>query len=259
MKALILIAVIIAAFIQQTAFGQDTIYVSHNKITAVQFPAAINGPVTSNGNLIAITKQDNILALKAAGVGFQETNFSIKTSDGQSYKFPVAFSYGRAGRFKTISLNTIAAPSRRKPSAYDLAESLVGTNKISSVASDKHHSVKSQIGDITISGDNLFYKLKIRNRSNINFDVDFIRFYVRDLKTAKRTVTQEQEIYPLYTHGTDNHTIEGKSSALYVFALSKFPLAKDKALFVEVYERDGARHQYLKITQRDIERAKASK
>jgi hypothetical protein len=140
-----------------------------------------------------------------------------------------------------------------------LEERLVGTNKINSVASDKHHSVKSQIGDITISGDNLLYKLKLKNRSNINFDVDFIRFYVRDLKTAKRTVSQEREIYPLYTYGTDNGTIEGKSSALYVFALSKFPLPKDKVLFVEVYERNGARHQYLKVTQRDLDRAKPSK
>lgn len=259
MKASTILAVIIAAFFQLISSAQDTIYVSHNKITAVQFPAKIDGPIISNANLIATAKQDNILALKAAGIGFHATKFSVKTSDGRSYNFPVAFSYGRAGRFKTISSDALDVPSFRKLSPSNLAGRMARTGRINPISSDRHQSVKAQIGDVTISGDNLFYKLKLKNRSNINFDVDFIRFYVRDLKRAKRTVTQEQEIYPVFTYGTSDNTIEGKSTGVYVFALSKFPLPNDKALFVEIYERDGARHQYLKVTQRDLGRAKPSK
>ncbi len=259
MKALIIMAVIIAAFVQQTAFGQDTIYVSHNKITAVKFPAAIDGPITSNGNLIAMTKRDNILELKAEGTHFRQTNFIVKTSDGKLYDFPIAFSYGRAGRLKTLEPVKSTVIKNSKLTDSEIAEKLSRTGGIKSLASNKSHFIKSQIGDITISGDKLFYKLKIKNRSNINYDIDFIRFYIRDLKTTKRTVTQEQEIYPIHSSGTDNETIEGKSSAIYVFVLGKFPLAHDKALFVEVYEKDGARHQYLKIRQSDIDKAKPFK
>lgn len=127
------------------------------------------------------------------------------------------------------------------------------------IHADRSSKVRSQFGGITIQDDHLFFKLKLNNRSNINYDVDFIRFYIRDLKTAKRTVTQEQELHPVYSYGLNDRTIEGKTSAIYVFALSKFPISKDQALFAEVYEKNGGRHLYLKARHKDIGKARAYK
>ncbi|MEJ6979430.1 DUF4138 domain-containing protein [Pedobacter sp. P351] len=158
--------------------------------------------------------------------------------------------------FIVLSLQIVASAQSPATSPKSLmAQKIAGATNFQGIDNDKSGKVKSKLGKITISDDNLFVKLKIKNRSTLNFDIDFIRFYVRDLKTASRTVTQEQEIYPVSSYGPEQETVAGKSSEVYVFALKKFPLAKDKALFIEVYERNGGRHQYLKAKQTDIENA----
>ena len=147
----------------------------------------------------------------------------------------------------------------RKLSTSEICKTIAAGRKANMVSRDKNNKVISDLENITISGNQLFYKLRIKNRSNIGFDVDFIRFYVRDLKTAKRTVTQEIEIQPAYSYGTGDNSIEGKSSNVYVFAFEKFPLSPDKAFFIEVYERNGGRHQYLKVKPSDIFNARTLK
>lgn len=122
---------------------------------------------------------------------------------------------------------------------------------------DKSGKASAQLGSFWIYENTLYYTLKINNRSNINYDVDFIRFYVRDLKTAKRTVSQERELDPTYSYGTNDMGIEGQGSGQYVFALDKFPITKDQALFIEIYEKNGGRHLYLKAKQSHIENAKS--
>ncbi len=136
---------------------------------------------------------------------------------------------------------------------------IVKFRNFQTIKRDKSGRMTGKLGRIAISADTIFYRIKIKNKSNINYDIDFIRFYVRDIKTAKRTVTQEMEVYPIYSHGLDDDTIEGQSSTQYVFALNKVPLSKDKALFIELYEKDGSRHMYLKAEGTDLENARLIK
>lgn len=147
----------------------------------------------------------------------------------------------------------------RATSLSNTCSQIVKSRQFQTIRRDKSGKMTGKLGRIAISEDTIFYRIKIRNRSNINYDIDFIRFYVRDLKTAKRTVTQELEVYPLYAHGLEDDTIEGQSSSQYVFALKKVPLSKDKALFVELYENNGGRHMYLKAEGSDLENARLIK
>ena len=142
-------------------------------------------------------------------------------------------------------------------SLENICKKIYGIGSFDKSDRDKNGKASAQLGSFWVYENTLFYKLKVNNQSNINYDIDFIRFYVRDLKTAKRTVTQERELYPSYSYGTHDKTVDGQSSSQYVFALDKFPITKDKALFIEVYERDGGRHLYLKAKQSDIENAKS--
>lgn len=140
-----------------------------------------------------------------------------------------------------------------------ICSQIVKSGKFQTIKRDKSGKIAAKLGRVAISDDTIFYRIKIRNKSNINYDIDFIRFYVRDLKTARRTVSQELEIYPLYSYGIEDSTIDGQSSSEYVFALHKTPLSKDKALFIELYEDNGGRHMYLKADQSDIENARPVK
>lgn len=119
----------------------------------------------------------------------------------------------------------------------------------------KHSKMKASLKGIYISGNTLFFKMNLRNKSTISFDIDFVRFYIRDIKTAKRTVTQEQEMTPLASLGMGTKTVGGKDRKSLVFALNKFTLADSKTFVIEIYEKNGGRHLYLKIRNRDIENA----
>ncbi|MFB5946393.1 DUF4138 domain-containing protein [Albibacterium profundi] len=127
------------------------------------------------------------------------------------------------------------------------------------ISKDKNGKVKAKVGDITVSDNTLFYKVRLINQSNINFDIDFIRFFIRDLNVAKRTVTQERKLTPVSSYGVFDRTIEGNTRGQFVFALEKFAIAKDQALFIEIYEKKGGRHLYLKIKRSDIENARSVK
>ncbi|MET4082962.1 conjugative transposon TraN protein [Pedobacter sp. UYP30] len=240
------------------SFAQDTIYVNHNKITSIEFSSEIQSPLLVGNKIEAEIKHGNLLLLKATDKEFQFTNLEVNTMDGGIYKLPIAFSYGRAGRtkkLKPVVFNEIPKVADLNP-LFIVSEKIAEETRLKIVARTKSGKVSSDLGNITIADNVLFFRLNLKNGSNINYDVDFIRFYVRDLKTAKRTVTQEQEISPVYSYGIENKTVFGQQSQRYVFGLKKFAMAKDKALFVEVYERNGGRQLYLKVKQADIEDAK---
>lgn len=142
-------------------------------------------------------------------------------------------------------------------SMENICKRIYGQRTFYKIDRDKSGKVSARLGGFHIRDNILYYKVKIENRSNINYDIDFIRFYVRDLETAKRTVTQERELETVHSYGTGNNTVEGQHSEQYVFALDKFPITKDKALIMEIYEKNGGRHLYLKAKQSDIENASA--
>lgn len=150
-------------------------------------------------------------------------------------------------------------PAAKSVSLSNACSLIVKSRNFQTIRRDKSGRMTGKLGQIAISADTIFYRIKIKNKSNINYDIDFIRLYVRDVKTAKRTVTQELEVYPIYSYGLDDDTIEGRSSSQYVFALNKVPLSKNKALFIELYEKDGGRHMYLKAEGADLENARLIK
>lgn len=262
MKSLKLIILLCLCFVQAVVFAQDTVFVSFDKVTSIAFPSGIKDPINIEGDIITTVVKDNTLGLRAAEKGFTGARLQLTTADGSVYDFPVVYSYGRAGKLIRIarlpSYHQKAVPVKSN-TIESISRSIAKDKKFNRVSHDKNGKIKSDLGSIAISGDTLFYKIRLSNRSNISYDIDFIRFYVRDLERAKRTVTQEQEIYPVYSYGLDNPSIEGKARDTLVFALNKFPITSDKALFVEVYEKNGGRHLYLKVKQSDIEKARVFK
>lgn len=86
------------------------------------------------------------------------------------------------------------------------------------------------------------------------FDVDFVIFKIVDKKIVKRTAMQEQVICPLRAFNYLTR-VDGKKSGRTVFALPKFTLPDDKKLVVEMYEKQGGRHQVFEIENEDLVRA----
>ena len=72
-----------------------------------------------------------------------------------------------------------------------------------------------------------------------------------DKKTAKRTATQETVLYPIRSYN-EQLKIEGNRNVRTVFALKKFTFDDSKILLVEWYEKNGGRHQSIRVDSQDI-------
>lgn len=255
MKTLKLIAFAVLGFFN-LAKANDTVFVSQDRSTELLFDQAVAIVNPVNPSLLFEVK-GQALTLKAQSTDFAPTNLSVKTIDGKQYKFDLLYSYGRAGE-KVKANHPEKNFLQAKPiKELSLAERLRNIRSMKSIDRSSNAKMIAKVGKVYVSSDRFLFKLHIENRSNINYDIDFVRFYIRDLKTAKRTVTQERELYPVEQFGTACNSVKPGLSYNYVFTLKKFPISKDKGLFIEIYEKNGGRHLYLAIKQKDITRAKS--
>ena len=119
---------------------------------------------------------------------------------------------------------------------------------------DKKYGMRFRLDGLFIRDNVMYYRIKMKNQSNINYDIDQLRFFIRDRKKAKRTATQEIEIKPLCVQN-DTPTIKGQSEHIFVFALPKFTIPDQKYLAVQFMEKNGGRHLELNVKDRKITKA----
>ena len=106
------------------------------------------------------------------------------------------------------------------------------------------------------SHNGLFYiHTQTKNSSNVPFDTDFIRFKIVDKKVAKRTAIQETVIDPVRSYN-EILVIGGKSTVRTVYTVPQFTIPDDKILVIELVEKNGGRHQTIRVENSDIVAAK---
>ena len=100
----------------------------------------------------------------------------------------------------------------------------------------------------------IYYQLDLQNGSPIDYDINFLRFYIRDKKKAKRTAVQENEITPLYVAGNIS-CLKANTHNSIVVALNKFTIPDAKYLAIEIVEKNSGRNLLMKVNNRKIIKA----
>jgi conjugative transposon TraN protein len=250
--------------------------VSFSKTVHVIFPASVRYVDLGSSSLIAgkADGAENVIRVKAAVQGFErETNFSVITDEGSFYSFNVKYADepeklnvemadfihdGEAVNRPNNSLDIyIRELGNESPKVVNLImKSVYKSNRreIKHIGS-KRFGIQLLLKGVYTYNDFLYFHLQTKNASQVPFDMDFIRIKIVDKKVAKRTAIQEQVIYPVraYRH---NIRIPGKTTERTIFALPKFTIPDGKHLIVELYEKNGGRHQRFTVENEDIVRAK---
>ncbi len=120
---------------------------------------------------------------------------------------------------------------------------------------DKSYGIKMLMDGLFIKDNVLYCRLKLQNNSSINYDIEQLRFFIRDEKKSKRTATQELEINPINVNG-DTGAVTAQTEKVFVFALPKFTIPDKKYLAIELMEKSGGRHLRLQVHNRTIVRAR---
>ena len=97
----------------------------------------------------------------------------------------------------------------------------------------------------------LLFTFEIENKSRLPYDIDYIRYYIVDRKTAKLTASQEVDQQALFS---ENYAprIEGNDKMKYVIAFDKFTIPDDKFFRIEINEKNGGRHVLFDLENSDI-------
>ena len=119
----------------------------------------------------------------------------------------------------------------------------------------KRFGIQQTLMGIYVNNSFFYFHIQIKNSSNVPFAVDFITFKIVDKKVAKRTAIQEQVIYPVRAYNKVTE-VKGMSTERTVFAMDKFTIPNDKQLVVELFEKNGGRHQSFIVDNSNIVGAK---
>ncbi|MFP3832083.1 conjugative transposon protein TraN [Chryseobacterium sp. SIMBA_028] len=246
--------------------------ITYNKTTHLLFPSPIRYVDLGSNDLIASKADEigNVLRIKSSVKDFdEETNFSVITQDGKFYTFDVLYSsYPETLNYDLLKLQRT---TEKGYSTDVLFEELAGGS--SSLTEDmmrilykntkrptKHISTKSfgiqfLLNSLYVDDGKFYFIIQVKNTSNINYNVDFINFKIADKKRLKRTVVQDKVLTPLRSYEpitVVNHQSEIKA----IYLLDQFTLLDGQVLEIEIFERNGGRHQKIRIKNKDLINAK---
>lgn len=252
------------------------IEVTYDKTTHIIFPSAVRYVDLGSPNLIAgkADGAENVIRVKATVKNFRtETNFSVITESGSFFTFNVKYAdeplllniemkdfihdgsaVNRPNNALDIYLTDLGSESPRL--VYLISRSVHKNNnrEVKHIGS-KSFGIQLLLRGLYTHNGLLYFHTQIRNTSNVPFDVDFVTFKIVDKQVAKRTAIQEQIIFPLraYNYAT---RVAGSRDERTVFTLEKFTIPDDKQLVVEVFEKNGGRHQSFTVENADLVRAR---
>jgi conjugative transposon TraN protein len=237
--------------------------ITWNKTTNLIFPYAIKSVDRGSQDVLAqkVKGVENILLVKAGKENFAETNLSVITSDGKIYSFILRYSNNPSLLNISFSQDTtlegavaLLQPGNNEAQMQLTAERIANEKRMPYRLGDHKFGMNLQLNGIYTKKDVVFYRLQIENRSNIGYDIDMLRFCIRDKKESKRTASQEVELQPLYICN-DTTAIKGQSNRTFVFALPKFTIPDKKYLSIQLMEQNGGRHLQLRVHNRRIVKA----
>ena len=252
------------------------VQVTFAKTVHIIFPSAVRY-VDLGSNWIIVGKADgaeNVIRVKATTEGFPgETNFSVICEDGSFYSFNARYAHepemlniemkdflenGDTTDFSHTRMNIYF---RELGNESPLLVKLIMQSIYKEDRREIRHLGCKRFGVQFLlksvhSHNGLFYfHTETRNRSNVAFRTDFIRFKIVDKKVPKRTAIQERVIDPVRSYNEVLVT-EGKSDVRTVYAVPQFTIPDDKLLVIELFEKDGGRHQTIRVENADLVAAK---
>ena len=236
-----------------------------NKTTTLVFPFAIQSVDRGSKDVLVqkVSGVENVLQIKAGIADFSETNLSVITTDGKLYSFILNYQKNPPELNIVFSKDTLEYISTRKiifraakneEEVSSIAERVLHSKKTVHGIKGRHESVLLSLNGLYISNDVFYFQIQLTNKSQVSYDVNSIRFFIREKKKSRRTAIQEREVQPLYVYGNDT-CIERESSEQSVIALPKFTLPDNKYFFVHLTESNGGRDLDIKIKNRQLLKA----
>jgi conjugative transposon TraN protein len=236
--------------------------------TVVVFPAKVLIGDRGFNEIIATKEKDlaNVLKIKAARKNFNPTNLHVFTADGRIYPFEICYSdHPSSFTFDLTNFGQMDSESLKDPYIIFSGDKISDArlqrelNQIKTAApflskSVHKYEMRLRLRSIYVSGDRMYFGLELNNKSNLTYDLGFIRTYIQDEQKVKRSSFQETEITPVYKDSL--RAVLGGTKSELLIAFPKFTLSRNKRFRIELFEKDGGRDLFLEIKNHQLLRTR---
>ncbi len=276
-QALVVMGSLRAQDITSEGIKLDTIYANNQKNVALFFPAPIRQGTTGSENFVFTynREKEQHLGLLQATPG-KESNLLVISTTGSVFSYIVKYSdrldrlnyfisdSGKIGHENPDFIEepkedvTLISDSKAeevltdKESYYQNFSSylLKSKQKIGNIKRRKE-SVILQVENIVFHREELYFVLKIDNRSSIDYDLSLLNFAVETKKQGKKKSMQKLVQHPVFKNRVLGKVAKSKVSR-FVYVLPKFSIAEDKVVVIDLKEDQGERDIKLKIKKKFI-------
>jgi conjugative transposon TraN protein len=242
---------------------------AYNKTTSFIFGSSIKSVDLGSKSIIAdkAANIENVLNVKAAQIGFNETNFSVITNDGKFYsfvciynEFPTSMAYNLTSYNNNANSMGKVDITLNQEYGDKMNEIVENINRVSrkmnrTLMDASMYDIGLKITGLFVKDNTYYIKTLISNKSFINYDIDFIGFTIVDQTILKNTASQEIELKAL-NNSQSPDVVNGRSQAEVVFAFNKFTLPNNKLLRVMLNETNGGRNLIIQLNSDLILKAK---
>lgn len=223
------------------------VIVNCNYETTMFFPEDIIYCKQGNEALFGVEYYNNKLKVYTNTDSFSQSNLFVVDKDLNTYE--ITLNEGLASSY------TYNFDNGRKYTAHIDVNSVEMTNHISRIRIKKRNifsvgviknKFEMSMANLYVHKDFMFFAFDIKNFSNIDYDIDFIKCFQRDMKKSKNTIQQELEITPVYQRDF-TRKISGNTTNRFILVFNKFTIPDDKIFEIEMFEKGGGRHMTLTI------------
>lgn len=279
------------AFAQEGAKPSKIIEVPFDKRVTLIFPSTITEDVLGSDQVDPVKKDNKYFITALSQKGFPETSLYIELASGHYYDFIVKFNNtiknavtvftleeatGKInmanGSAATVGLplpavnlkgksnkekETIAPPSGVAQGLYSDAKTVFEKPEHITDIAVVGRKLQFYLEEIYIREDKMFFKISMKNLSNVTYDIHSIDFKIQPKHALlKKNATEFQEVKPIFVYNEDKMQIDPKKKLSKVFTFDKFTISDKKKFVVEIWEKGGDRELYFDISGDDLLNAK---
>lgn len=286
MKNLVLIFAVLAVVFTESMtaqklidsqFNLDTIYANDQKNVALFFPDPIRQGITGSENFVFTynREKEQHLGLLQATPG-KESNLLVISTTGSVFSYIVKYSdrldklnyfisdsgkIGNEDPGKREELKEDVALISDSKAEEELADNEIYYQNYSSYllrSKKKIGNIKKRTDKVILSVENIVFKkeelyflLKIDNRSSIDYDLSLLDISVETRKKGQKKSMQKLVKEPVYKYRVPEKVAKGIVTR-FVYVLPKFSIAEDKVVVIDLKEQNGERDIKLKVKKKFI-------
>lgn len=233
----------------------DTIFINQSKSSQLIFDddTVIDFVDIGTGDLSVTYRKFNNIVILQSIVGesnFVNTNIFLKTKKNEVYNYILAYKE-KPKEYTTFIKNTnIKSDVISETKSVDnsnikniLIENIINhKQKVFKPATFNISDTKCEFYAAYFVNKKLYYKLKIINNSNLDYNVKDFYIYIKNIK-ANKTAESERQIKPNKIF-TNSNLIKGKKEEFYVIEFDQFSLNKEEELLIEIKEDNNGQRDY---------------